>query len=88
MTDGDEPTIEFRDARGQRGVITDSLDAAYDGRWADAVETWLADGARELAEDHDDRVAGNLLLLELPGVVPVESVRRVDGTRSDRSPEE
>lgn len=80
-------SVEFTDIHGQRGVITEQLAVTYSGDWEAAVRAWTAERRNEwTAHESDDtdgrspRLVLNLVMLELPDIVPVVIIERKDAS--------
>lgn len=78
-------TVVFTDIHGQRGVITEQLAVTYSGDWESAVRAWIVEWRDEWitskpddADERSPRLLLNLVMLELPDIVPVRKIERRD----------
>lgn len=73
--------LSFKDSRGQRGQITESLEVEYTGEWEEEV----SQGLRHIAPEsnpgdcpRDNEQVFNQIVLELPKKAPIIEVERTD----------
>lgn len=72
-------TLYFQDVFGATGVISDSLEVSYSGRWQEEIEDFVegmeddglvGDGGRDTLN------WANYLLIELPKEFPIREISR------------